>query len=268
MDFRDKDSQPLIKWRTPEEAFEAWKACSRGRPCDYTGLSYEKLSKGSGIQWPCNDEHPEGEPRPYKSLVFPTDADYCETFGHDLITGGVVSPEKYRANNPRGRAVLKPAKYVPPTEEPDKQYPFFLTTGRLVHHFHTRTKTGRAEKLQAASLDAFVQIAPEDATHLRLRDGDWVRITSRRSSIEVQAAIGEIEPGHVFVPFHFGYWDNPDRARAANELTLFEWDAVSKQPHFKYAAVKLKKVSKPSLSQPEMVELHPEDHPASSWRIW
>jgi ferredoxin-nitrate reductase len=89
MDFRDKDSQPLIKWRTPEEAFEAWKACSRGRPCNYTGLSYEKLSKGSGIQWPCNDEHPDGEPRPYKSLVFPTDADYCETFGHDLITGGV-----------------------------------------------------------------------------------------------------------------------------------------------------------------------------------
>ena len=66
------------------------------------------------------------------------------------------------------------------------------------------------------------------------------------------------------MPFHFGYWDNPDRARAANELTLFEWDAVSKQPHFKYAAVKLKKVSKPSLSQPETVELHPEDHPASS----
>ena len=53
------------------------------------------------------------------------------------------------------------------------------------------------------------------------------------------------------MPFHFGYWDNPERARAANELTLFEWDPVSKQPHFKYAAVKLKKVSKPSLSQPE-----------------
>ena len=53
------------------------------------------------------------------------------------------------------------------------EYPFFLTTGRLVHHFHTRTKTGRAEKLQAASLDAFVQIAPEDATHLRLRDGGY-----------------------------------------------------------------------------------------------
>jgi hypothetical protein len=76
--------------------------------------------------------------------------------------------------------------------------------------------------------------------------------------------IGDIEPGHAFVPFHFGYWDNPGRARAANELTLFEWDPVSKQPHFKYAAVKLKKISKPSLSQPETVDLHPEEHPASS----
>jgi hypothetical protein len=76
--------------------------------------------------------------------------------------------------------------------------------------------------------------------------------------------IGDIEAGHVFVPFHFGYWDNPERARAANEMTLFEWDPVSKQPHFKYAAVKLKKVAKPSLSQPETVDLHPEDHPASS----
>jgi formylmethanofuran dehydrogenase subunit D len=196
--------------------------------------------------------------------VFPTDAVLCETFGHDLITGGVVPPEKYRANNPRGRAMLKAAKYVPPTEEPDKQYPFFLTTGRLVYHFHTRTKTSRAEKLKAASLDVFVQIAPEDATHLHLRNRDWVRITSRRGSIELQAVIGDIEPGHLFVPFHFGYWDNPGRARAANELTLFEWDAVSKQPHFKYAAVKLKKVAKPLLSQPEAVHLHPEDHSTSS----
>lgn len=264
MDFRDKDGQPLIKWRTPQEVFEGWKACTRGRPCDYTGLSYDKLSKGSGIPWPCNEEHPDGEPRPYKSLVFPTDADYCETFGHDLTTGGMVSPEKYRASNPAGRAILKPAKYLPPTEEPDKQYPFFLTTGRVVHQFHTRTKTGRAPQLKAASADVFVQISLKDASELHIKDGDWVRISSRRGSIEAQASIGEIEPGHAFVPFHFGYWDNPGRARAANELTLFEWDPVSKQPHFKYAAVKLKKISKPSLSQPETVELHPEDRPASS----
>jgi ferredoxin-nitrate reductase len=68
----------------------------------------------------------------------------------------------------------------------------------------------------------------------------------------------------VFIPFHFGYWDNPGRARAVNELTLYEWDAVSKQPHFKYAAVKLEKVSKPTLPQPQMVDLHPDDHSAFS----
>ena len=264
MGFRDKDGAPLIKWDTPEEAFEAWKACSRGRPCDYTGLSYEKLSRRDGISWPCNEAHPEGEHWPYKEFVFPTDADYCETFGHDLITGGLVSPEKYRANNPAGRAILKPAAYVPPSESADKQYPYMLTTGRLVHHFHTRTKTGRATELQAAAVDEALQIAPEDAARLHVKNGDWVRVISRRGSVEAPATIGDIEPGLVFLPFHFGYWDNPDRARAANELTLYEWDAVSKQPHFKYAAVKLKKVSKPSLSQPQSVGLHPEEHPASS----
>jgi ferredoxin-nitrate reductase len=264
MDFRDKEGAPLVKWSNPEGAFEAWKACTRGRPCDYTGLSYEKLSSAEGISWPCNDAHPDGEHWPYKNLVFPTDSEYCETFGHDLITGGVISPEKYRANNPAGRAILKPAEYVPPSEEPDEQFPYLLTTGRLVHHFHTRTKTGRATELQAAAPDEAIQIATKDASKLRIEDGDWVRITSRRGSIEAQASIGDIEPGHVFLPFHFGYWDNPGRARAANELTLYEWDAVSKQPHFKYAAVKLKKVSEPSLSQPESVDLHPEKHPASS----
>jgi anaerobic selenocysteine-containing dehydrogenase len=55
MNFTDKDGAPLIKWKTPEEAFEAWKACSKGRPCDYSGLTYVKLSEGSGIQWPCNE---------------------------------------------------------------------------------------------------------------------------------------------------------------------------------------------------------------------
>jgi anaerobic selenocysteine-containing dehydrogenase len=264
MDFQDKDGQPLIKWATAEEAFEAWKACTKGRPCDYTALSYEKLSKGSGIPWPCNNDHPDGDPRPYKSLRFPTDAEYCETFGHDLITGGVISPEKYRAHNPAGRAIFKPAKYIPPTEEPDSKYPFFLTTGRVVHHFHTRTKTGRSSQLQGASQDAFVQISTPDASKLGIKEGNWVRIASRRSSIEAQAVIGDIEAGHVFIPFHFGYWDTPERARAANELTLFEWDPVSKQPHFKYAAVNLKKVSRPSLPQPETVKLHPEDQAPSS----
>ena len=65
MDFRDKDGAPLPPWRDAESAFEAWKQCSAGRPCDYTGLSYDKLRGSGGVQWPCNSEHPDGTERLY-----------------------------------------------------------------------------------------------------------------------------------------------------------------------------------------------------------
>ncbi len=72
MKFRDRAGQPLIKWRTAEEAFEAWKECSRGRPCDYTGMTYVQLSGGSGIQWPCTTDHPHGTTHLYADGIFPT----------------------------------------------------------------------------------------------------------------------------------------------------------------------------------------------------
>lgn len=242
MDLRDKDGAPLIKWTDAEEAFEAWKECSKGRPCDYSGMTYARLEKGP-LQWPCNEQYPDGRERLYEDGVFPTAADDCETFGHDLVTGGVVSPEHYKANDPGGKAFIKPADYEPPHEKPDDDYPFWLTTGRVVYHFHTRTKTGRSEALNAAAPDAFVQIAEEDALRLGIDEGDMVDISSRRGHIRVAAQIGDITPGTVFIPFHYGDWDDPDNPRAANELTLTEWDAVSKQPHFKYAAVNVAKVS-------------------------
>ncbi len=65
MDFRDKDGGPLITWYDPESAFEAWKRCIVGRPCDYTGLTYDRLRGGSGIQWPCDDRAPDGTNRLY-----------------------------------------------------------------------------------------------------------------------------------------------------------------------------------------------------------
>jgi anaerobic selenocysteine-containing dehydrogenase len=147
MEFRDKDGAPLIKWRAPEEAFEAWKTCSRGRPCDYSGLTYEKLSQRSGIQWPCNERFPLGAERLYSDHVFNTHADYCETFGHDLTTGAVNTEQEYCARDPRGKAVLHGVDYQPPHEVTDENYPFWLTTGRIVYHWHTRTKTGRSREL-------------------------------------------------------------------------------------------------------------------------
>jgi len=241
MDFRDKDDKPLIKWHDPESAFEAWKQCSKGRPCDYSGMTYAMLSEGSGIQWPVNEQFPRGTERLYNDGVFNTSADYCEEYGHDLTTGGGIEPAQYKATDPKGKAILKGADYEPPTEKPDSDYPMLLTTGRVVYHFHTRTKTAHAPELQAAAPDAFVELADDDAARLGIADGDMVRVTSRRGSVVAPARLGGIEPGLVFIPFHYGYWDGIDEPRAANELTITGWDAVSKQPHFKYAAVKVEK---------------------------
>ena len=243
MDFRDKDGARLVKWSTPQEAFEAWKACTRGRPCDYSGFSYEKLSAGSGIQWPCTADQPDGTRRLYGDHHFPTDPDICESYGHDLITGAVVTPEKYGAYNPAGRAQLKAAECQPPHELPDEKYPFMLTTGRVVHHFHTRTKTGRSNALNNAAPDAYVEMCQADAERLGIKAGQLVRLTSRRGNAEAPARIGEVLAGHLFMPFHYGYWDQPERARAANELTIYEWDPVSKQPHFKVSAVQITRVN-------------------------
>jgi ferredoxin-nitrate reductase len=244
MDFRDKDGNALVKWNDPETAFEAFKETTRGRPCDYTGLTYEKLSSGSGIQWPCNEAHAEGTSRLYTDGVFNTDPEQCELYGHDLTTGTARTPQEYRANNPAGRAIIKAADYFPPTETPDAHYPFMLTTGRLVYHWHTRTKTGRSPELNAAAPNVFVEIARADAESHGIREGDTVQISSRRGRVRARARFAEIAPGHVFIPFHFGYWDQStrDHTRAANELTITGWDPISKQPHFKFAAVQLEKI--------------------------
>jgi anaerobic selenocysteine-containing dehydrogenase len=242
MDFRDKDGRPLISWTTPEEAFEAWKVCSKGRPCDYSGMSYAKLSEGSGIQWPCNEEHPNGAEHLYTDHVFNTHADYCETYGYDLETGTEQQAEAYKANDPKGKAFIKASDYEPPHEVPNEAYPLWFTTGRVVYHFHTRTKTGRAKALNDAAPEGFVQLSEEDAARYGIAEGDLVEVASRRGKAIEPARVGGIEPGLVFMPFHYGYWDQGERPRAANELTITEWDPISKQPHFKYAAVRIRKV--------------------------
>src|SRR5581483_11434355 len=171
---------------------------------------------------------PDGKERLYDDFHFPTSFEECGTFGHDLETGGHILPEEYKAQDPRGKAILKPADYREPYEMPDAQYPFHLTTGRLVYQFHTRTKTARAEPLQQAAPDVYVQINEDDARRLGIAAGDLIEVASRRGTVTAPARIGDILPGHVFLPFHYGYWDEADgnhygpdgRARAANELTL------------------------------------------------
>ncbi|KAE8137849.1 hypothetical protein BDV38DRAFT_271133 [Aspergillus pseudotamarii] len=242
MDFENKHGGPLIPYTTPEEVFDAWKGMSYGRPCDCSELTYEKLTGGSGIQWPCTKEYPNGKERLFTDGKFFTDPDYCEDFGHDLETGAPCTRAQYQAMNPAGRAILKAAHHKAPLEAPDDQFPLLLSTGRNVFHFHTRTKTGRARRLQQADPQPFVRISEADAKDLYLSEGEMVVVRSRRGSVELPVRIGEINEGHVLIPFHFGYFDSKDlRARAANELTVDEWDPVSKQPMFKSGAVRIEK---------------------------
>lgn len=135
MGFKDKDGLDLIQWNTPREAFEKWKVSTAGRPCDVTGLTYEKLTGGSGIQWPCNAETaPYGTERLFTDKTFPTGIDDCESYGHDLETGAPYTLDDYRKFDPRGRAFLKHCPYRAPEEVVNEEYPFALATGRNVHH--------------------------------------------------------------------------------------------------------------------------------------
>jgi ferredoxin-nitrate reductase len=244
MDFRDRDGQSLIKWHDPESAFEAWKACSRGRPCDYTALTYERLRGSPGIQWPCTEDAPHGTERLYVDGVFNTQTDYTETYGEDLATGAAFSEQVHRAKAPEGRGFLLAAPYEPAPETPDEEFPLLLTTGRTIYHFHTRTKTGRAPELERAAPEVWVELSAADAETLGVSDGDRVRVHSRRGIVEAPARVGGSRPGVVFIPFHYGYWDLGEAAvhsRAANELTVTTWDPASKQPIFKVAAVRVER---------------------------
>jgi anaerobic selenocysteine-containing dehydrogenase len=249
MGLQDKDGQPLVKWSTAEEAFDAWRECSRGRPCDYSGLSYDKLRGGSGIQWPCTDESPDGTERLYARGTFWASPEECETFGRDLETGAPVEEQEYRALNPFGRAVIKSSDYRPPHEMPDEDHPLQLITGRTVYHFHTRTRTARAPELQAAAPDVWVEVSVTDAQTYGLAEGDLAEVTTARGEVRARVRVSGIRPGVVFLPFHYGYWDTGegwrpgDHGRAANELTRTDWDPASKQPIFKTAACAVRKVA-------------------------
>ena len=191
---------------------------------------------------------PDGTDRLYADAVFPTDPDECEDYGHDLLTGGAVTPTEYRALALDGRAHLKGAAYTPAHEEPGPDFPLLYTTGRTVYHFHTRTKTGRSRPLRDAAPDAWVELNPADAQTYGIEDGDLVRVESPRGAIEVRlgwawsARAASSRRSTTAAGTSMG----PLRcaSRQANELTMTIWDPVSKQPLFKTAACRVSKVRK------------------------
>lgn len=221
----------LFPWQNTEEAFEEWKLLSKGRPNDMSGMTYQRLVKAGGLPWPCPTEGHPGEARLYSDGRYHTHPEFSQQYGP--------------FNNEQNRAKLWAVEYQLPPEAPDVEYPFWLNTGRMIEHFHTRTKTKRIPELHCLADEGFVEVNPEDAKKLGLSDGEKVRITSRRGWIEVKTLIkNTVSQGQLFIPFHFGDLDPDEKhlKQAVNHLTLNWVDPISKQPIFKIAACKIEKI--------------------------
>jgi anaerobic selenocysteine-containing dehydrogenase len=236
--FTDKDGAPLLNFKEPREAFEEWGRVSKGRPCDYSGMSYELILKKGAVRWPCNERYPEGCERLYEDLEFWTGIDECESYGANFLTGNKHTRSDYEHIDPKGKAFLKPVHWRRQPNPTDEEFPFVLNTGRNVYHFHTRTKTARSEVLNRHAPRAYVEVNPEDAERLGIGQGDLVEILSRQGRWEGPAMVVDtVRLGEVFVPFHYG-----NGTASANQHTLYARDPVSKQPQFKSSPVQVRRL--------------------------
>src|SRR5439155_3107864 len=145
---------------------------------------------------------------------------------------------------PDGKAVFLPRDHREPREVPDHEFPYVLTTGRLYAHWHTLTRTAKAEKLTRREPAPFVEVNPQDAARLDVAEGDPLQISSRRGTVQLPARVRDSVPaGMVFIPFHWG--DLYSNGNAANYLTISAIGRVAKQPELKFCAVHLEKVRAP-----------------------
>lgn len=195
----------------PQAAFEEMKTLSKGRLADISGMSHDLIEKQRGIQWPYTDEQASrGELPP--------------AGGKRLYT----TPASFRFAD--GKAKLIALPFINNNEVPDEQFPFWLNTGRLVEHFHTRTKTGKLGNTNKYSPIPFMEINPDAAQDLGIEQGEYVRCISRRGDAVVMAMLTQRVPRNmVFIPFH--YFD------CVNRLTLGLLDPHSRQPAYKQAAI-------------------------------
>jgi formate dehydrogenase alpha subunit len=170
----------------------------------YGGISYERL-EGDGLQWPCPTKAHPGTP--------------------------ILHTQQFT----RGKGKFIPVEYRPPMERPSSKYPLVLTTGRSLFQYHTGTMSRRVEGLNVFKGEGEVEINPADASRLRIKDGNKVKVSSRRGTVEARARVTNVSPvGVVFMTFHFA--ESP-----ANQLTNPVVDPVAKIPEYKVCAVRVEK---------------------------
>ena len=197
MGYEDK-----FDFSSPREIFEEIRRCVP----QFAGITYERLSRtAGGIQWPCPSEDHPGTPTMFEQ----------------------------KFNTPDGLGHFQVVDYKPPAESPDEEYPYVLTTGRSIFHYHTGTMTRRTPKLNDEVPRGFVQISPTDALKEGVKNGDVVTLRSRRGSIHVPAKVtADVPSGVLFVPFHFA-------EACANVLTNPALDPACKMPEYKVCAARM-----------------------------
>ncbi len=212
--FADKFS-----FQTSAEIHAEFVQLSKGRLCDMTGISHQRLQEEGPLQWPCPKE---GE--------------------NSLRSRAKRLYTNLRFSTPDGRAQFGAYHSRGLAEPPDPNYPFVLTTGRLYGHWHTQTRTGRIPKIQKMYPNPFIEIHPRDAKQLGIEEDNLVEVRSRRGVSRFPAKVTKaIAPGTVFVPMHWGaLWANKAEA---NALTHPEACPESLQPELKACAVQLLPVS-------------------------
>lgn len=206
----------LFAYASAEAVFDEHRETTRGRDLDITGLSWALLDEAPQ-QWPFPEGAPAGTARLYAGGVYPTAS---------------------------GRARFHAAPYRPLAEATDARYPLHLNTGRLRDQWHAMSRTGRVARLFAHADTPLLAMAPRDLALRGLKPGDVVRLKSRRGEAVVAVeASDSLRPGQCFLPMHWGarFMDG----LGVNALTQPAFDAVSKQPELKHAAVQVAKVDLP-----------------------
>ncbi len=219
---------------------------TKGRDNDLRGATYEVLEKlPDGVQWPA----------PTKEWALKGGTDIKFVRGLDPLADKYAKNELplqfYGPAHPDKKLWIWLRPQKGPEEMPDSQYPFYLSTGRIIDHWHTSSMTGRIKELMRANPYAYVEINPKDAEKLGIKPGDMVEVVSRRGRnvLPAKVYVGPCE-GMVFV-----YWHDQDEDRMINRVTKDAFDPGSKEPEFKICACRIKKVSGPKPLTPFLVRL-------------
>ncbi len=213
----------LVNFKSSEDVWNEWRRVSQPTPYNFHGMTRERLRKASGIRWPCpTEDHPGTKIRYVRGEDPNVPADH---------------PDKYFFyGKPDGKAVIWFRPYQGAAEEPDDQYPFVLTTGRVIDHWHTGTMTMKVPELRKSFPACYVEVNDQDAKKLGINNGDTIELATRRDKMDLPARVSDVcRPGLVFVPFHYA-------DKLINKLTLDAVDPGSKQPEYKICAVKIRKV--------------------------